>query len=47
MWQTFLDLDFLQGGIGGGVYIFSNSQAYDEEQKVDLVRLWDWTQRLG
>lgn len=42
-----LDLDFLQGGIGGGVYIFSNSQAYDEEQKVDLVRLWNWTQRLG
>jgi ribonuclease J len=42
-----LDLDFLQGGIGGGVYIFSNSQAYDDEQKVDLVRLWNWTQRLG
>ena len=46
-----LDLEYLQrrvpGGAPGGVYIFSNSPAYDDEQNVDLVRLWHWTQRLG
>lgn len=42
-----LDLQFLLGTEPGGVYIFSNSQAYDDEQKVDLVRLWNWTQHLG
>lgn len=42
-----LDLDFLSGGDTNGVYIFSNSQAYDEEQQIDMVRLWHWTQRLG
>lgn len=42
-----LDLDFLMGGQGGGVYVFSNSQAYDDEQKVDLVRLWNWAEHLG
>jgi mRNA degradation ribonuclease J1/J2 len=29
------------------VYLFSNSQAYDDEQMVDLVRLWNWTEHLG
>ncbi len=42
-----LDLDYLTGGETKGVYIFSNSQAYDEEQQIDMVRLWHWTQRLG
>jgi ribonuclease J len=42
-----LDLHFLMGGHVGGTYIFSNSRAYDEEQMVDLVRLWNWTQHLG
>ncbi|HLF01918.1 MAG TPA: MBL fold metallo-hydrolase [Anaerolineales bacterium] len=42
-----LDLDFLTRGETRGVYIFSNSQAYDDEQNVDLIRLWNWTQRLG
>ena len=42
-----LDLEYLIGGRLGGVYIFSNSPAYDDEQQVDLVRLWNWTQRLG
>ena len=42
-----LDLAFLTGGEGGGAYIFSNSQAYDDEAAVDLVRLWNWTQNLG
>ncbi|MCJ7831334.1 MAG: hypothetical protein MUP86_02265 [Dehalococcoidia bacterium] len=42
-----LDLEMLMGGRPGGIYIFSNSPAYDDEQKVDLVRLWNWTQHLG
>jgi hypothetical protein len=46
-----LDLEYLQrrapGGGSNGVYIFSNSPAYDDEQNVDLVRLWHWTRRLG
>jgi ribonuclease J len=42
-----LDLDFLSHGETSGVYIFSNSQAYDDEQQIDMVRLWNWTQRLG
>ncbi len=42
-----LDLDYLQRRAPGGIYIFSNSPAYDDEQNVDLVRLWHWTQRLG
>ncbi len=42
-----LDLQLLLGSRPGGIYLFSNSQAYDEEQMVDLVRLWNWTQHLG
>jgi ribonuclease J len=42
-----LDIEFLLKGKPGGVYVFSNSQAYDDEQMVDLVRLWNWTQHLG
>ena len=42
-----LDLQLLLGRRPGGVYLFSNSQAYDDEQMVDLVRLWNWTQHLG
>ncbi|MEW6569328.1 MAG: MBL fold metallo-hydrolase RNA specificity domain-containing protein [Chloroflexota bacterium] len=42
-----LDLQFLLGRRAGGLYLFSNSQAYDDEQKADLVRLWHWTQHLG
>lgn len=42
-----LDLQFLCQGAPGGLYLFSNSQAYDDEQKADLVRLWNWTQHLG
>ena len=41
------DLQFLTGSKLGGVYVFSNSPAYDEEQQVDLHRLWSWTQHLG
>jgi ribonuclease J len=42
-----LDLQLLLGARPGGVYLFSNSQAYDDEQMVDLVRLWNWTEHLG
>nr|MBC7245808.1 MBL fold metallo-hydrolase [Chloroflexota bacterium] len=35
------DLLDLQG-IEGGVYIYSNSRAYDEEQAIDLERLRNW-----
>lgn len=42
-----LDLAFWMGGRTGGVYLFSNSPAYDDEQRVDLVRLWNWTRHLG
>lgn len=42
-----LDLQWLLGRDPGGIYLFSNSQAYDEEQMVDLVRLWNWTEHLG
>ena len=41
------DLMFLTGHKLDGLYIFSNSPAYDEEQQVDLHRLWSWTQHLG
>ncbi|MFZ5768633.1 MAG: MBL fold metallo-hydrolase [Bacillota bacterium] len=42
-----LDVEHLLGGVPGGVYIYSNSQAYDDEQRVDLVRLWNWIRRFG
>src|SRR5207249_5018888 len=42
-----IDLEYLVGHEFGGVYIFSNSPAYDDEQRVDLLRLWNWTQHLG
>lgn len=42
-----LDLQFLLGQQAGGVYLFSNSQAYDDEQMADLIRLWHWAQHLG
>ncbi len=41
-----LDIAHLLGRAPGGVYIYSNSQAYDEEQMVDLVRLWNWIGHL-
>ncbi|MCL4368573.1 MAG: hypothetical protein M1337_05350 [Actinobacteria bacterium] len=42
-----LDLQLIMGDRPGGAYIFSNSRAYDDEQMVDLVRLWNWTAHLG
>lgn len=42
-----LDLEYLLGKNLGGVYIYSNSKAYDEEQRVDLVRLWNWIEHFG
>jgi len=34
-------------GVEGGVYLYSNSRAYDEEQAVDLQRLRNWVQHVG
>lgn len=42
-----LDLEYLLERRPGGVYIYSNSKAYDEEQKVDLARLWNWIEHFG
>jgi len=40
------DLLDLQG-VAGGVYLFSNSRAYDEEQAADLERLRNWVGLMG
>jgi len=40
------DLLDLQG-IEGGIYIYSNSKAYDEEQAADLDRLRNWVKKMG
>jgi ribonuclease J len=40
------DLPDLEG-ISGGVYLFSNSRAYDDEQAADLDRLRAWVRWLG
>jgi ribonuclease J len=40
------DLPDLEG-ISGGVYLFSNSRAYDDEQAADLDRLRNWVHWLG
>ena len=42
-----IDLEYLAGQQLDGVYIFSSSPANDEEEMVDLLRLWNWTQHLG
>jgi ribonuclease J len=34
-------------GVEGGLYLYSNSRAYDEEQSVDLQRLRNWVQHVG
>jgi ribonuclease J len=40
------DLPDLEG-ISGGVYLFSNSRAYDDEQAADLDRLRNWVRWIG
>lgn len=35
------------GDISGGLYLYSNSRAYDEEQAVDLERLRNWVHHVG
>jgi len=42
-----LDLQTLKGSMLNGIYIFSNSRAYDDEQKVDFERLWNWLEYFG
>lgn len=34
------------GNIAGGLYLYSNSRAYDEEQAVDLERLRNWVRHV-
>jgi ribonuclease J len=41
-----LDVQFLRGGQSQGTYVFSNSPAYDDEQAIDLMRLWHWVEHL-
>lgn len=41
------DLLFMTKKEMNGIYIFSNSPAFDEEQKADLERLYRWTQQLN
>jgi ribonuclease J len=41
-----LDIQYLLGGHSGGTYIFCNSPAYDDEQAIDLLRLWQWVTHL-
>lgn len=38
-----LDLE----GIEGGIYLYSNSRAYDDEQAADLERLRQWVNHMG
>ena len=33
--------------IEGGIYLYSNSRAYDEEQAIDLQRLRNWIRHVG
>ena len=42
-----LDIEHILGAMPGGTYVYSNSKAYDDEQKVDLVRLWNWIKHFG
>jgi ribonuclease J len=46
---SFWDLNDLLDlqGIEGGIYIYSNSKAYDEEQEADMGRLRHWVERMG
>jgi len=34
-------------GVEGGIYLYSNSKAYDEEQAADLDRLRNWVKHMG
>ncbi|MGQ9734105.1 MAG: MBL fold metallo-hydrolase [Candidatus Bipolaricaulia bacterium] len=31
----------------GGLYIYSSSESYTEDQKIDMARLWNWLQFFG
>ncbi len=39
-------LDIDPASLKGGIYLYSNSKAYDEEQAVDLERLRQWVRHL-
>ncbi|WP_322797808.1 MBL fold metallo-hydrolase [Thermoflexus sp.] len=40
-------LDIDPASLEGGLYLYANSRAYDEEQAVDLERLRQWVRHLG
>jgi hypothetical protein len=42
-----VQIEHILGAMPGGTYVYSNSKAYDDEQRVDLVRLWNWIKHFG
>ncbi|RTH28710.1 MBL fold metallo-hydrolase RNA specificity domain-containing protein [Thermus scotoductus] len=47
LWDMNDLLDLPRESLAGGVYLYANSKAYDEEQAVDLERLRQWVKHLG
>lgn len=47
LWDMNDLLDLKPESLWGGVYLYANSRAYDEEQAVDLERLRAWIRHLG
>ena len=47
LWDMNDLLDLTPESVKGGVYLYANSKAYDEEQAVDLERLRQWVRHLG
>ncbi len=47
LWDMNDLLDLPPETVEGGVYLYANSKAYDEEQAVDLERLRQWVRHLG
>ena len=46
--MSFYDLvDLLDIEPEGGVYVYSSSEAYGEDSRVDMWRLWNWLQYFG
>jgi ribonuclease J len=40
-------LDLIYLGVQGGIYLYSSSPIYDDEQRIDIERLGNWVERLG
>jgi len=47
LWDMNDLLDLPPSSVDGGLYLYANSKAYDEEQAVDLERLRQWVRSLG